>query len=555
MTLTADGIAERLAALRSRPNVPALVKKLQEAGEDFEFYPTTPEIIKCVLDHHYRVLDRWKEMKGTILDVGAGHGAFLKAAAERYPGAQLLAIERSAHLMNELVKFAKVIGTDFHAQTLLTKGVDLLYCNPPYSEYAVWASRLIKECPAHAIYLVIPRRWSEDASVKAAISSRKAKVTTIGSFDFEDAERQARARVDVLHIAVDMEEDELFKAFFFERFGHLQDNMQQSEEQQKATEARTRAGLVEREGLVGALVALYELAMDRLRTNYEKAASIDADVIRELGLSLDAIVSTLKQKLDTLKATYWTELFGCLDTVTKRLTTKNRRAILETIGGFKSVDFTKENIYAVILWIMEHANQYVDAQILAVFDDMIDCANIINYKSNERVFGKGRWRYCDRPKDLSHISLDFRIVIESGWRGMKRGYSGSHLSEGGRDFLQDLHTVATLLGFHCDHEDPRLIENSYGKSSHWTPGGAQLFKTRDGDDLVEVRAFLNGNMHLRLSQKLSLALNVAVGKLRGWLRDHQQAETEFGADAPELFAKDYHMTPKQLMLTLSPQKE
>ena len=74
-------------------------------------------------------------------------------------------------------------------------------------------------------------------------------------------------------------------------------------------------------------------------------------------------------------------------------------------------------------------------------------ANIHNYKSNQRVYGKGHWRYGDRPEDLSHVSLDFRIVLERHC-AMVRDYNGApRLADGAAEFLMDLLTVANLLGF------------------------------------------------------------------------------------------------------------
>ncbi len=536
-------------------SINALVTNLKAAGQDFEFYPTTPEIIACILKHRRSkaTLDEYNMHKGTVLDIGAGNGAFLRAFGEKNPKATLLAIEKSPILMAELVKFAKVVGTDFHTQSFTSKNVDLVFCNPPYSEYELWTTRLIRECPAEDMYLVIPQRWKDNDKIAEAIKFREAKVKVIGNFDFLDADREARAYVDVLHIQSKIGGDKLFDKFFFERFPHLKEDPKDAEQrhkkEQKEDDTR-RAGLVEREGLIGALVALYDLEMDRLQSNYDKASGMDAAVLSALGLSVDTIVTTLRARLESLKDSYWSELFGNLDSVTKRLTTKNRRAIMETIGGFKAVDFTKENIYAVLLWVMEHANQYIDSQILAVFDDMVDGANIVNYKSNQRVYGDGHWRYNNKPENLSHISLDYRIVIDSSCRGISRSYGSEGLSSGGSNFLMDLHTVATLLGFECTPDDPRLTEGGrYGGSAYWKPGKSQLFKTLNGEDLVEVRAFLNGNMHLRLSQKFSLALNIAVGKLRGWIRDHHQATSEFGKGAAEEFAKDVHVTPKLLFLS------
>lgn len=542
-----------------RPRVNALVVKLKEADQDFEFYPTTPEIIACIIKHHKSTLSKYDGFKGSVLDIGAGHGAFLKAFKDKHPGCNLLAIEKSPILMSELVKVAKVVGTDFHSQSFTSKTANLTFSNPPYSEYETWTTRLIRECPSEDMYLVIPERWKDNDKITEAIKFRESKVKVIGSFDFEDAERRARAKVDVLHIRSTIGGDKLFEKFFFERFKHLKDDEtdeardKRHEKEHKESETR-RAGLVQREGLIGALVALYDLEMDHLQSNYDKAAGLDPAVLGALGLMVNTIVTSLREKLNTLKDQYWSELFSNLDSITKRLTTKNRRAIMETIGGFKAVDFTKDNIYAVLLWVIEHANSYVDSQILAVFDDMLSHACMHNYTSNKKVYEKGRYRYQDEKP--THVSLDFRIVIESNWRGISRSYGSEGLSEGGANLLKDIHTVATLLGIECATDDARLNEGMIckrgGHTGTWKPGGAQLFKTLNGDDLVEARAFINGNMHLRLSQKFCLALNVAVGKLRGWIRNHEEATTEWGEGAAEEFAKDHHITPKQIMLTMTP---
>ena len=217
--LTAEAISERLATLKNkpaaptppppakeppapqdRPSVRSLVVQLKAADQDFEFYPTTDKMIQKVLDHI--TSDAFFEAHGkhrsrydikSVLDVGAGAGAFLKAAGEheRYRGAELLAIEKSQILISQLVGFCKVIGTDFHAQSFLPKQVDVLFSNPPYLEYEQWTTRLIKECPAEMMYFIIPSRWKDSVNINAAIKFRNADVTVIGSDDFLDADHPA----------------------------------------------------------------------------------------------------------------------------------------------------------------------------------------------------------------------------------------------------------------------------------------------------------------------------------------------------------------------------
>ena len=533
-------------------SIHALVESLKNAGEDHEFYPTTERMISLVtedmkgwFDEHHRY--GYNRPAPTVLDVGAGNGAFLQAVLKIKPSAELLAIEKSDILIAELVRFAKVIGTDFHQQSFLPKQVSSLFCNPPYSEYSSWTSRLIKECPADVMYFVVPARWKDDKDIAAALEFRKSQVTKLGEDTFLDGPRAARAKVDILRIEPQDNKDDLFDRFFLERFGHLKDRMNQSLEKKTQEKTQRKNSLVERSGLIGALVELYTIEMDRLVANYEKAVSLDAELLMELGLSIQTIIETLKNKIDTLKGGYWSELFSHLDTVTSRLTVKNRQQIMDRIGGFKAVDFTHSNIYAVVLWVMENSGQYIEKQILEVFDTMLSKANVHNYKSNQKVYGEGNYRYMDvKP---THVALDFRIVLETGFYGFRNRYSWEpeRLSESGSTFVDDLLCVANLLGY-AYIRDPK----------EWRPGKPVTFVDSEGNAIAEFKAHRNGNMHVRMSQKLALSLNVAVGKLRGWIRDSHEAKEEFseaaqgaGVDIETVFNKEFRLKPNSILIEMN----
>lgn len=538
-------LRDRLRPQSRKSEVAAIVEDLKESGQDHEWYPTTLEMIKAVLDdavgegdndESYRWWNRHRDNDFTFLDVGAGDGIFLREAAKRQHRTALLAIEKSDVLIQKLVPFARVIGTDFHQQSFLSKSADLVFCNPPYSEFEHWAQRLIRECPSGRIYLVIPQRWKDSALIQDAIKFREARVATIYSGDFLDADRAARAKVDIIRVISDVNENELFRRFFEARFGDLKGNVEDKDKRQEETKAR-RAGMVQREGLIPALVKLYELEQIRIQTNYDKAATMDWEVLAELGLSVKSVVDTLKERLSTLKHEYWNELFTCLDAVTKKLTTKNRRSLLETMASFQSADFSTANAYAVLCWVLEHANQYQDKQILDVFDDMLSVANIKNYKSNQKVYDKQGWRYT--RSEFSHVALDYRVVLE------RRGFTESigktrYISDGAMSFVMDLLTVANLLGINCPTDHASLTGSGY-HNSYWEPGKPLVFNDYAGEVVLEARAFINGNMHVRMSQRFVLGLNVAVGKLRGWLHSSDDAVEEFGPEAATLFEHTYRL--------------
>jgi Domain of unknown function (DUF4942) len=171
------------------------------------------------------------------------------------------------------------------------------------------------------------------------------------------------------------------------------------------------------------------------------------------------------------------------------------------------------------------------------------------------VYTDGKYRYMQAKDEMSHVSLDFRVVLErTGGMRDYYGESGRALQRSAQEFISDMLTVATLLGFPTQTNDPRVNDSTY-QSSYWEAGKPQMFKTLSGEDLLEVRAFKNGNMHVRMSQAFTLSLNVAVGKLRGWLRSSEEAAEELCPEAAAVFAQDLRLTAKQLFLACGVKSE
>ena len=50
-------------------------------------------------------------------------------------------IEKSQTLLNNLHEKVIILGTEFHEQSLIDKEMDVIFCNPPYSEYEEWARK------------------------------------------------------------------------------------------------------------------------------------------------------------------------------------------------------------------------------------------------------------------------------------------------------------------------------------------------------------------------------------------------------------------------------
>lgn len=532
----------------------ALIQQLKDAGEDFEFYPTTDEIIARTARDLKTMREgyRYRRPFDTLLDIGAGSGKVLRALGDAAELSKLYAIEKSTVLCERLPANVFIVGADFREQSLLSKQVDVIFCNPPYSEFVEWAVKIIRESAAPLVYLVVPVRWKESERIADAIKFREAKYKTLGEFSFEDAEdRAARAVVNLIRIELAEEKDDAFDRFFEEQFAGLKakfDALQgkKAPDEEPAENPKFRA-LVPGGNYPERLVALYNEEMEHIRHNYDLVSDLDADLLREFDVTPKRVLECLKARLAGLRNVYWKELFDHMKQVTDRLTSKKRRNMLDTLNANAHVDFTLGNIHAVVLWVLKNANHSLDSQLVETFEKMVEKANVRNYKSNLRPFVHDRWRYeQDKP---THIALEYRIVLEHVG-GICRGYSFERgLDESAADFLGDLLTVARNLGFACDTNDGRLWRNT---RSSWTSGALNVFACTiagEHEPLFEVRAYLNRNVHMRLNQKFALALNVEYGRLKGWLKSGAEAAEELkDRNAPKYFGKSLQIGQSSLVM-------
>ncbi len=521
-----------------------ILAELKHTAQDHEWYPTTNEIIEAFHSHvhHFEI--------ESLLDIGAGNGKVLTTFRDRNSkqehcySTDLLAIEKSQPLLESLSPDIGILGTDFWQQSLLDKSVDCIFSNPPYSEFVEWSAKVIREANANLIYLVIPQRWKDQKQIAAAIEARRGGFEVIGSFDFLNSEdRQARAKVDLVFIWLCHESQlrgshqsrsrvgamtDPFEQWVCEFF-KLDDKQKQTgsdhvrdTETQKTRKEQVKNALVTGNGMIEVLDNLYRDELSFLIGNYQKVAELDAALFKELEISIRSITSTLKSRIKGLKSFYWNELFENYAPLTNRLTSASRKSFIESIRRKTNIDFNASNAYAITIWSIKNADQYLDNQMIETYRKMVNAANVINYKSNAKVFKNNYFRY--NWDEHSHFKLDYRIVIERMGGIDKRDWTRDArggLANTSADFVDDLIVVANNLGFTC--ADAVLAHN-------FEAGKKETFrcvdKSGEETELMTVRAYMNGNLHLKLNQKFILALNVEIGRLKGWIHNIQHAAAE-----------------------------
>jgi len=520
-----------------------LLFQLKEADQDFEWYPTTREMIHAVLVH-------LPKDAGSIMDIGAGDGRVLVAFAEKCEHAKLYSIEISAVLTQAQPPEIIPVGTDLFQQNLSCLEVDYIFCNPIYSQFEEWTCKIVAEGYAKKAYLVIPRRWKESKPIEQALKLRGATTKVIYSGDFLNAERQARAVIDIVEITYpksgeywDSKPRDPFDIWFDQNIDTFDQAAEVKDEEQDESALARKYAHASIDDMVAAYLEEYGL----LEGNYRAIFKLDYAILKELGIDKKAVREGLKIKIAGLKVKYWQILFNRLDAITSRLTTKSKNTLLEKLTRNTSVEFTAQNAYAVVIWAIKNANQYFDDQAVQLFYNLSTFEGVLNYKSNQKTWERDGWRYGRRDEKHTHYKLDYRIVVskwvaidkEGGWNRWE--YPGG-LNRTCHELNADIRAVFSNLGFTTYSRKTWDREWVAGKWQNWIDDSPD-----SGDDeiLFQAKAYLNGNVHYRFSQDAIKALNVQVGRILKWVRTEEDVVTELGYTREE--AKKYFNHNPQIL--------
>lgn len=514
------------------------VEILKENNEDFEWYPTTPEILETIQtdiislvtkdEFRYKNRSKIKYVKeyhsktkgritfGSILDIGAGDGRVIDYLVKdtkdyEFNCIQKLAIEKAKTQGNDLIKAGiGLIGRDFYNTTLIDKEFDIVFSNPPYTIFKDWCYKILQEVNSTFIYLVLPERWADDVDFATAMH-QKGEIDILGNFDFNNAERKARASVQLIKITR-ISKDDTFTNWIETNFGKFEaEKIEDIELEQESNNQ-----LEQRQGTnIKVLVDNYNADLYKLNNTYKILGSLDFSIIEQLGVKKIDVIEKIKSDISSLKNLYWEKAFNILDSVTKRLTYTTRKKILRDIQWFNSLDFNEENAYSIVIWVIDNYNKYTKEQLIKVYDDLTNFEQVKAYKSND-VWTKDNWRYTN-PIPTKY-SLDYRIVVA---QGHKINAQYSHQNANGEDtILKDIQIVANSLGF---------ISNTV--MPHCT--GVKHYCYNNEEILFEYKVYQNNNIHFKFNQKFLQVLNIEVGKLRGWIKKPQDIEDEFNISKKE----------------------
>lgn len=510
-----------------------LLQTIKNEDQDFEWYPTPDTMLEIISsDINSRTTHipyRYREELIGIMDIGAGDGRALKYFKEHCDELhKFMAIEKSSILSQQWPDYIFPVGCDVMAQSLIDKPTKIIFCNPPYSKFSQWMTKIISEGFFSDCYFVVPKRWVDSKVVTDAIDSREMTTRVLWSGDFLDAERVSRATVDIVCVQPKSNEYGVNSSGIdpFEDWFNSQFKFNESaDDVENERETLHSNALIHGKNLIEALEVLYNDEMARLYASYTAITNLEYSTLEDMGIKKDAVQSTLREKIKGLKNKYWKEVFDNLDKVTSRLTTKSRKSMLDKLMNAVNVDFDSSNIYTVLIWVIKNANQYFDTQIVEVFKDLACYKSIKPYKSNQH-FNDGTWRSLSdwdiRQGKAGKYTLDYRFVREGNFYTTTYSYGAKERRD---NFIKDIATIAHNLGFE------QIDLSGMELSKTWEPGEwhEAVF---DGGVLFTAKVFMNGNIHLKFDQTFMAKMNVEAGRLLGWVTTREEAEEEFEEEIP-----------------------
>jgi hypothetical protein len=540
-----------------------LVKALKDANQDFEFYPTTDSQINTISNDILSLMDNFDFERGsrgiiTILDVGAGTGKVLTRLKDDitkkhdHQTVNLQAIEKADIQIDSYhKKDIRLVGTEFNEVNFMFKNPTICFTNPPYSDYANWIAKIIESTNFKLMYCIIPARWSENAQIADAIKRRGiTRWDVLAESDFMDAERQARAKVQIIRFAFDdfeittRQQEHRYKPTLgrnatnpFQQFiendlgihktySDTTEKFSEYQEQERIrkemeTEGTPSHDLVVSRGIFWALLENYEQDLQRVLAQYKLIGKLDPNLLQEIGVKIESIKQNVSDKLFGFRNVYWALLFDQLDALSSRLTTKHKKDLLNTLKA-NSLDFTYTNATYIIRYGVDLANGLIEQSIVDVFKGLTSSAAISkHYKSNEHVFNDN-WRYNnDGNSQKAKYTLDYRFIVKS-WGNFGSNSWENGLTDSAREFTNDLTVIFNLLGY----------SNIYlSQSMQQTEAGDKIMiRGTDPDgkliELLQVRYYGNGNRHLRWNQNAMLKFNLVASRVLGWVRSKAEFEEE-----------------------------
>ncbi|HBX50130.1 MAG TPA: hypothetical protein DEH02_03570 [Bacteroidales bacterium] len=492
---------------------------------DKEFFPTPESIIKKMLAPYIvesrRGFSRWSEetLKDiTILEPSAGSGSICDVIRELKGFNELYCIEKNPELVHILHdKDYKVIANDFleYSGDYL---FDLIIMNPPFSngdEHLLKAWEILESgdivCLLNSETINNP--YTQLRKLLKTIIDEFGTTEDIGPC-FENAERKTDVNVSLVRLHKKAEEKKLhfeFKNVSREKFFTLDENTFQNE--------------VATRDVIGNMILQY----DKLKEYYvQYLKAFDGLNFYSNGLlaqytDLKKIIeqsgnnnSRYNKFCDGMKQEIWSIVLQKTN-VEKYMTHTVRQNFHKFTKAQGCIDFTKENVFALVEMIFENRGQILEQAIADVFDIFT------KYHPENREHIEG-WKTNDKWK------VNKKIILP---RWVRYGeYMSQHdLKKFGDCFktnysyhseYSDIDKVMCYItgnNFEACYSIYDALENKFRILGNV---GSGVFDGTCESQFFKMRFFKKGTLHLEFKdEKLWEEFNIRACMGKNWLPEHE----------------------------------
>ena len=210
----------------------------------------------------------------------------------------------------------------------MDKWYSVIFSNPPYSQYKIWTEKLFKKANFAVMYLVLPVRWIESLNKECGITLNNVK--PLGEFDFLDADRKARTRVNLIRVThknVDTGDKFNMKSFSsrFESIKYVPDSFERwiiqeiGTFERKPDESEDEKALKLNGSTIEELIASFEQEAGALLNLFKSIGNTPFRIIQALNIDRKSILEIIREDIRALKIRYWRAAFNKLEAISSRL--------------------------------------------------------------------------------------------------------------------------------------------------------------------------------------------------------------------------------------------
>lgn len=419
------------------------------------------------------------------------------------------------------------LSSSFETTSLVDKQVDTIICNPPLNEYEAYCKRILEECIAKRVVLVLPMEWKESVEIKAFAKAYKFESELIGAVGYVQDNKRAKAEIILFFRSYFSErtalEHQLNREYalgdLFKELDHYRFSLIGEERKRKREEIAKECEGMQSEAILEYLLQRYEKEHSDFFANFKHLSKISSIFLSTIKMESEDIIENTKNFERVHKKFYWREYLSRVSEFKLLLTQEQQSELLEDFAN-RGVDFSRENISSVLAYSLQYCKEKMKENFCTFWEKVADESNLVDFTSlianpqpythyeKEKLFFKGKLKekvschYAGdygnyRPNQLSNVRIAYflKVLLQSmGYQDLSYRYSDKGIID-----VQD--RVELPLGV-----------------SYLFAGEKQVAK---------FTAYKNRKLIIHFDKTVIASINLKVFAYFGWIANEKEAKEAF----------------------------